>query len=188
MTLMGDAKFTGRLTCGLKSDIRNLVNFHASSRKSENIHFDWILLSKTYKDLDEKMQKSYVSWHWRVMQSLKKNWFLVPKKAWGISWIFTQPLKKSKNLTSMSYFCTKYMRFELKKYRAVIFHDTKQWCQICINPSHVVSKMTWEIGWNFIRALKNFSLMGSFCQKHIIFQLKYFGGIMCHDNEGSCKM
>ena len=77
----------GKLTCGLKNDITNLVNFHASSRKSENLHFDGILLSKAYKDLDEKMQKSYVSWHWRGMQSLKKNWLLIPNMAWGIWWI-----------------------------------------------------------------------------------------------------
>ena len=61
MTLKGDTKFKGKLTCGLKNDIRNLVNFHASSRKSENLHFDGLLLSKAYKDLDEKVQKSYVS-------------------------------------------------------------------------------------------------------------------------------
>ena len=61
MTLKGDAKFKRKLTYGLKNDIRNLVNFHASSRKSENLHFDRILLSKAYKDLDEKVQKSYVS-------------------------------------------------------------------------------------------------------------------------------
>ena len=28
------------------------------SRKSENLHFDRILLSKAYKDLDEKVQKT----------------------------------------------------------------------------------------------------------------------------------
>ena len=61
MTLKGVAKFKRKLTCGLKNDIRNLVNFHASSRKSENLHFDWILLSNIYKDLDEKVQKSYAS-------------------------------------------------------------------------------------------------------------------------------
>ena len=60
MALKGDAKFKGKLTCGLKNDIRNLVNFHASSRKSENLHFDRILLSKAFKDLDEIVQKSYV--------------------------------------------------------------------------------------------------------------------------------
>ena len=42
MTLKGVAKF---MTCGLKNNIRNLVTFHATSRKSENLHFDQILLS-----------------------------------------------------------------------------------------------------------------------------------------------
>ena len=62
-----------------KINIKNLVNFHVNSRKSENLHFDRMLLSKAYKDLDEKVQKSNVSWHWRGMQSLKKNWLLFPK-------------------------------------------------------------------------------------------------------------
>ena len=75
---------------------RNLVNFHVSCRKSENLHFDQILLSKTYKDLYEKIQKSYVSWHWRVVQSLQKNWLLVSNMTWGFWWIFNQPLKSPK--------------------------------------------------------------------------------------------
>ena len=61
MILKRDAKFKGKLTRGLKNYIRNLVNFHASSQKSGNLHFDGLLLSKAYKDLDEKVQKSYVS-------------------------------------------------------------------------------------------------------------------------------
>ena len=55
----------------------------------------------------------------------------------------TQKLKK---FTLMGYFCPKYMRFELKKYREVIFHDTEQWCKIWIKPDLVVSKMAWGIG------------------------------------------
>ena len=35
-----------------------LVNFHVSSKKSKNLYFDWLLLSNTYKDLDEKVLKS----------------------------------------------------------------------------------------------------------------------------------
>ena len=61
MTLKGDAKFKGKLTRGLKINIRNLINFHASSRKSENLHFNGLLLCKAYKVLDEKAQKCYVS-------------------------------------------------------------------------------------------------------------------------------
>ena len=52
MTLKGDAIFKERLTDGLKNDARNLVNFHASSRKSKNLHFDGFVLSKAYIDLD----------------------------------------------------------------------------------------------------------------------------------------
>ena len=127
MTLKSDAKFKEKLTCSFKHDIRNLVNFHPTTQKSENF-------------------------------------------------------------TSMGYFCPKYMRFELKKYRGVIFHDTEQWCKIWINPDLVVSKMAWGIGWTFIRALKtlkNYTLMGSFCPKRM-FQLETFRGIMHHDTEGRC--
>ena len=46
MTLKSDAKFEEKLTCGLENDMRNLVNFHQSTRKSENWDFDEILLSK----------------------------------------------------------------------------------------------------------------------------------------------
>ena len=56
---------------------RILLNFQASSRKSGNLHFDWILLFKTYKDLDEKVKKGYVSYHQRVCKVSRKNdsWF-----------------------------------------------------------------------------------------------------------------
>ena len=61
MTLKQDARLKVKLTRGLKNDIRNLVNFDASSRKSENLHFDELILSKAYKVLDENVQKSYAS-------------------------------------------------------------------------------------------------------------------------------
>ena len=61
MTLKSDAIFKEKLTGGLKNHIRNLVNFHASSHKSENLHFDGLVLSKAYEGLDQKVQKSYVS-------------------------------------------------------------------------------------------------------------------------------
>ena len=55
MKLKGDTKFKGKLTHGLKNDIRNSVNFHVSRRKSENLHFDGFLLFKAYNVLDEKV-------------------------------------------------------------------------------------------------------------------------------------
>ena len=67
MTLRGDALFKDKLTGGLKNDVRNLVNFLASSRKFENLHFDRLVLQKAYNALDEKVQKSCISWHWKVI-------------------------------------------------------------------------------------------------------------------------
>ena len=49
MTLKGDVKFEEKLTLGFKNDPRNLVNFNASSEKSENLHFDVLILSIVYK-------------------------------------------------------------------------------------------------------------------------------------------
>ena len=53
MTLMGYEIFKEKLTGGLNNDIRNLINFHASSCKPQNVHFDGLVLSKAYKVLDE---------------------------------------------------------------------------------------------------------------------------------------
>ena len=43
------AKFEEKLTLGFKNDMRNLVNFNASSGKSGNLHFDVLLLPTAYK-------------------------------------------------------------------------------------------------------------------------------------------
>ena len=61
MTLKSDAKFEEKLTLGSKNDMRNLVNFNASSDKSENVQLDVLLFSATYKVSAQKVQKSYLS-------------------------------------------------------------------------------------------------------------------------------
>ena len=48
MTMKSDAKIEEKLSLGSKNDMRILVNFNASSGKSENFHFDVLLLSKVY--------------------------------------------------------------------------------------------------------------------------------------------
>ena len=61
MTLKSDAKFEENLTLGSKNDMRNLVNFIASSGKPENLQFDVLLLSEVYYVLAKKVQRNYVS-------------------------------------------------------------------------------------------------------------------------------
>ena len=77
MTLKSDTIFKEKLNGGLKTDIRNLVNFHASSPKPKNVRFDWLVWSKACKVLDEKVQRSYFSLHWRVFQRKEKYTFFV---------------------------------------------------------------------------------------------------------------
>ena len=60
MTLKGDAKFEEKLTLGSRNDMGNLVNLNASSGKSENWHFDVLLLSIAYKVSAKKVQKNYL--------------------------------------------------------------------------------------------------------------------------------
>ena len=38
MTLKSDAMFEEKLTCGSKYDMRNLVDFHPATQKSENFY------------------------------------------------------------------------------------------------------------------------------------------------------
>ena len=60
MCLKSDAKFKGKLTHGLNNVIRNLVIF-MQEMEIGYFCFDGFLLSKRYENLDEKVQKSYVS-------------------------------------------------------------------------------------------------------------------------------
>ena len=46
MTLKSDAKFEGKLSCGLENDMKNLANFYQNTQKSQNWDFHGILLSK----------------------------------------------------------------------------------------------------------------------------------------------
>ena len=46
MKLKGDANFEEKLTFCLKNGMKNLVNFNSSSGKSENLHFNELILSK----------------------------------------------------------------------------------------------------------------------------------------------
>ena len=69
MRVESDAKFEEKLALGFKNDMINLVNFNASSGKSENLHFDVLRYNFT----------TFLSWHWRVIQTLKKNSLFVWK-------------------------------------------------------------------------------------------------------------
>ena len=43
----------------------------------------------------KKVQTSYVWWHWRLVQNLKKNWLVLSRMTWRIWQIFIHRLKNS---------------------------------------------------------------------------------------------
>ena len=74
--LKNDAKFEEELTCALKNE-RNVANFDP---KLESIKICTLLRSfwpKYIMSELKKLQRSYVLWHWSVMQYLKKNWRVI---------------------------------------------------------------------------------------------------------------
>ena len=48
MAMKNYAKFEEELTCQFKIDMRNLMNFDPSTQKSQNMHFNELLLTKVY--------------------------------------------------------------------------------------------------------------------------------------------
>ena len=78
MTMKGDTIFKEKLTGGLKNETQNLINFHASSCKSENLHFDGLLFSIQYK-VSAKRYRRVTSHDARVIQTWRKADFLFEK-------------------------------------------------------------------------------------------------------------
>ena len=61
MRVESDVKFEEKLAFGFKNDMTNLVNFNASGGKSENLHFDVLLLSIAYIKFQLKKCRRVIS-------------------------------------------------------------------------------------------------------------------------------
>ena len=92
-----------------------------------------------------------------------------------IWWILTQALKSLKICTFIGSYCAKYLMFDLKKYKGVIFHDTEEWCKIWRKTDLWFGKWH-EVYGKFspehLEVSNIFPLMGSFCAKCILLELK----------------
>ena len=66
------------------------------SKVSKICTLNGLLLTNAYNVWAKEVQRSYLSWHRRVMQNLKKNWLVVWKMIWEIWKIFTRARKVSK--------------------------------------------------------------------------------------------
>ena len=73
--------------------------FHQSPWKPQSWDLDDILLSKVENVWASNLQGSYVSWHWRIIQKLKKNLLVSSKLTWGIWRILTWALENLKKFS-----------------------------------------------------------------------------------------
>ena len=92
----------------------------------EKFYFAWLLLSKVYIASTEIVQRSYVSWNWRGMQNLERNWLVVSKLTERIWQILKWALESLKNFRINGLLLSKVKIVWAKKYRKVILHETKE--------------------------------------------------------------
>ena len=72
MILKSDAKFEEKTI--FISKITKISWILIGALKSlKNLYFDWSLSCKVHNVWPKKVQRSYLSWYWRVMQNLKKT-------------------------------------------------------------------------------------------------------------------
>ena len=139
--------------------------FDCSCEVSPNLYFDRLLLLKVYKISAKKIQRSYISRPWRVMQNSKKNWFVVSKMT-RIRWILTQALKSLKNLHfDWFVYCEVFNVWPKKVQRSYL---SWQWrAKFEEQLTLWVEKMTgiWQIFTRALESVKIGTLSGSFCQK-----------------------
>ena len=88
-------------------------------------------------------------------------------------------------------FRAKYILFEVKKYRRVIFHENEEGCKIWrgIDLSFQNWFKEFDKFWpDHSEVWKIFFLIGSFLAKHILFELKDYIGVIFHETEEGYKI
>ena len=134
-----------------------------------------------------------MSWQWRMIQKLNRNWLVVFKLTWVTSQILTRALKK--NCVLIGSLWPKYIVFELQKYRGVIFHDTDELCKFWRNtdlwfekwhekfsPEHLkVSKL--GLWWDYFNQSRKGMILkftGELCVMAMTNNAKFKEELTCH--------
>ena len=128
----------------------------ACSQKSENVHFDRLLLSKAYKVLDEKV-------HWRVISHDTEEWC----EAWRETESWFQKWYEEFG----EFYCEQWQ---------VLCHNTEEWYKIWGELTYALKNDMRNLA-NFdptLESLRICTLMRSFWPKHIMFKLKNYRGVI----------
>ena len=81
VTLKGHGKFGLKLNPAFQISPKKLAQFVSSGQKLSNFHI--LLLSFMWKanPSSKNLNRGFILWHWRAMESLGKNWILLSKSA-----------------------------------------------------------------------------------------------------------
>ena len=105
-------------------------NFDQSPLKCQNWNFDEILFTTVENVWPYNLQRSYVSWQWRMIQKLKRKWLVVLKLTWATWQNLTRALESLLNLCFNWLLATKvYIVWATIYIVWVIFHDTQEICK-----------------------------------------------------------
>ena len=142
-----------------------------------------IVLAKKYRGVIFHETKEIYK-IWRGIDLLFQNWHKEFDKLWP------ERSKVSKKFILMGSFWAKYILFELKKYRGIIFHEAEEGCKIWRGIDLLFQN--WHKGFYKLwpehsKVSKILILMGSFWAKYILFDLKRYRGIIFHEAEEGYK-
>ena len=104
--------------------------FSPNHSKVQKFHFDGLFLSKVYVVWANEIQRSYLSWHWTVMQNVCKPRPCGLKNDMRNLVNFHYSTQCLKNCSLMGSFCPEHVMFQLENLRRIMCHDTKGWCKI----------------------------------------------------------
>ena len=122
MAVQIDTKFEGKLTCAFKNDMRNLVNFHQSTWKSQNWDFDRILFFvQSWKCMSLKFIGELCVMAVKNDAKIEEDSTCQFKIDIRNLRNFDPSTRKSQKVFIV---WPKYKMFELKKYRGVMFCGT----------------------------------------------------------------
>ena len=155
MTMKKVAKLEEELTCQFKIGMRNLTILIRALENLKNLHFNGLPLAKVYDVSVKKVRRSYVWWHWILMQNLKENGLSLSKMTWGIWEIFTRALESLEIWTWWDSFIQSRECMSLKFTGELFVMTMKKNMQNWKRNWLVISKLTWGLWWILTWALKN---------------------------------
>ena len=185
---------------GIDSSFQNLSgisqNLAQTLESLKNDHFNGRLLSKVHIVWTKTEHSNNPSWNRRGIQNLERNRRVVSKLTQEIWQILTRALENLKNFHLYGFLLNKvyiYILFELKRYRGIIFNETKEgykiWrgIDVFFQNWHKKFDKFWP---DHSKVSKILNSMGTFSEKYILSELKkvYYRGLILHESEKGYKI